>query len=687
MLALNEVVEQLMEEGVSEDVDPVASKRPRKSRSRVWNDFKKVYVGNKVKAAICNHCKSQLTAGSNGGTSHLARHLRKCPRRILLNEKPPSLPCARPAAGKASSLKDWTFDQEISRSKLARMVVLHEYPFSIVEHEGLNDFLSSLNPMFKMITPSVVKEDCLAMFEKEKKSMREKFISSCQRVALTSNMWSSKQGLEYLSLTAHFIDDEWKLQKRVLMFSMVESPRNAMAVANVILKGVREWNLDGRISNITLDDGPMNDALVTDLKENLLLRNSLLLNGKLFHVRCAAHVLNFIVQDGLKEIHAVIYNVRESIKYLKSCPSRKQKFQELVREVGISYARGLCLDVASRWNSTYYMLERAVQFKKAFTSLALIDSGYKFAPSIDDWRRAEIVCKLLRTFYNAIKVVTGFHSPTSNLSFHEMWKVRTILHQEVSNEDHFIGTMARDMQKRFDKYWKVSYLHLAIPVILDPQFKMKYVEYRFTQAFGNEAHKYVGEVYNAMLALFGEYHMRSNSQLITREMHTSIAREAVGTSRDIDSLLDWDQHISQQNSIPRDVVGTSRDDIDALSDWDQHVSQQTNYQIVTELDRYLEDGIFPRKNDFDILNWWMVSETKYPTLARIARDVLATPAATVASELVFSSGGRFLNDFRSSLSCETAEALICTQDWLRAGKTTGMGTINDLEDDLSNLEL
>ncbi|KAJ0988890.1 hypothetical protein J5N97_007246 [Dioscorea zingiberensis] len=667
MLALNEVVEQLVEEGGSEDAEPLASKRPRKSRSRVWNDFKKVYVGNKVKAAICNHCKSQLTAGSNGGTSHLARHLRKCPRRILLNEKPQLLPCPRTAAGKANSLKDWTFDQEISRSKLARMIVLHEYPFSIVEHEGFSDFLMSLNPMFKMITPSIVREDCLALFEKEKKSMKEKFVSSSQRVSLTSNLWTSKQGLEYISLTAHFINDEWKLQKQVLMFSMAESPRNSMAVANVILKGIREWNLDSRISNITLDDAHMNDALVDDLKENLLLRNSLLLNGKLFHVRCAAHVLNFIVQDGLKEINAVICNIRESVKYLKSSPSRKQKFLELVREVGLSYTRGLCLDVASRWNSTYYMLERAIQFRKAFTSLALIDSGYKFAPSIDDWKRAEIVCKLLRTFYNAIKVVTGFQFPTSNLCFHEMWKVRTILHQEVSNEDRFISTMARDMQKRFDKYWKVSYLHLAIPVILDPQFKMKYVEYRFAQAFGNEAHKFVGEVYNAMLALFGEYHLRSNSQLMVRDMHNSIAREAVGTSRDIDTLLDWDQHISQQTSMAREVVGTSREDIDALSDWDHHISQQTNYQIVTELDRYLEDGIFPRKNDFDILKWWMVNETKYPTLARIARDVLATPASIVASELVFSSGGRVLNDFRSSLSCETLEAVVCTQDWIRAG--------------------
>lgn len=29
----------------------------------------------------------------------------------------------------------WKFNQEISRRELAEMIILHKYPFSIVEHE------------------------------------------------------------------------------------------------------------------------------------------------------------------------------------------------------------------------------------------------------------------------------------------------------------------------------------------------------------------------------------------------------------------------------------------------------------------------------------------------------------------------------------------------------------------------
>ena len=49
----------------------------------------------------------------------------------------------------------------------------------------------------------------------------------------------------------------------------------------------------------------------------------------------------------------------------------------------------------------------------------------------------------------------------------------------------------------------------------------------------------------------------------------------------------------------------------------------------------------------------------------IAKDILAIPLTTVASESAFSTGGRVLDQFRSSLTPKIVECLICTQDWIR----------------------
>ncbi|CAI0404889.1 unnamed protein product [Linum tenue] len=57
---------------------------------------------------------------------------------------------------------------------------------------------------------------------------------------------------------------------------------------------------------------------------------------------------------------------------------------------------------------------------------------------------------------------------------------------------------------------------------------------------------------------------------------------------------------------------------------------------------------------------------KYPTISEMARDILAVPISTVASESAFSTGGRVLDSFRTSLSPEVVEALICCEDWIRS---------------------
>ena len=63
-----------------------------------------------------------------------------------------------------------------------------------------------------------------------------------------------------------------------------------------------------------------------------------------------------------------------------------------------------------------------------------------------------------------------------------------------------------------------------------------------------------------------------------------------------------------------------------------------------------------------------MNSARYPTLAKMTRDILAILATTVASESAFSVGGRVIDERRSYLAPEIVEALLTTSDWLESTK-------------------
>nr|KAJ0185571.1 hypothetical protein LSAT_V11C900485360 [Lactuca sativa] len=85
-----------------------------------------------------------------------------------------------------------------------------------------------------------------------------------------------------------------------------------------------------------------------------------------------------------------------------------------------------------------------------------------------------------------------------------------------------------------------------------------------------------------------------------------------------------------------------------------------------ELDWYLSEQCESFDNKFNLFSWWKKNQARFLIIAAIARDVLAIPASNVASESSFSTGGRILDAFCSSLTPTTVEALICSQNWLRS---------------------
>jgi len=58
-------------------------------------------------------------------------------------------------------------------------------------------------------------------FMSENEKLRAMFLTSGAWVRLTSDCWTSIQNLNYMCITAHFIDSNQNLHKRILNFCLI----------------------------------------------------------------------------------------------------------------------------------------------------------------------------------------------------------------------------------------------------------------------------------------------------------------------------------------------------------------------------------------------------------------------------------------------------------------------------------
>ncbi|XP_037462368.1 zinc finger BED domain-containing protein DAYSLEEPER-like [Triticum dicoccoides] len=322
-----------------------------------------------------------------------------------------------------------------------------------------------------------------------------------------------------------------------------------------------------------------------------------------------------------------------------------------------------------RWNSTYTMLENALYFKDALLWFGNRDGIFKsnFSLTHDEWEKVRIMHDFLKTFYKVTCTLSGTKYPTSNLYFQCVFLVQSCVLKAFSEGHEFMAPMLVPMKEKFDKYWADYNVFLSCAAVLDPRCKLGFVSYCYGKLYApDEAQRRMHEVKKTLESLFAEYSGAAVSQTPS---------DGATNSR-----------------------GSRGDGSDMFDDYESYIqSQRTNVER-SQLDLYLEET--PRKlnDELNVLEFWSKSSMRYPELASMARDILAVPISSVASEQAFSMSRKVITPNRASLKPKTIEALMCLQDWYRwkmsqseEMSTTGGGPssshANELSSDSENDEV
>lgn len=611
-------------------------------RSEVWKDFTEDKRPDGSAGARCKHCGLLLSASSNSGTSHLNRHLKlHCPRKKYKDVKEMFASASVKQCNGGS--KGFKLDQDVSRRNLAKLVISAELPFDIVEQPTFVNFVMSLQPMFQFVGRETVKSDCVVLYEEEKCKTRNMLKSLKSRVSFSFDLWTSDQSIGYMALSAHFIDDDFVLKKKILNFKRIAYPYTSFMISDEIAKCIVEWELVEKVFALTLDNSPINDDMAMRLKENWY--EKLLANGNYLHIRCCVDILNSMAEDGIAVLHLVTERIRNIIKYVSATPSRMQAFNESAQQCELATSNGLMLDFSTKWNVTYDMLQSALSYKEALIRYARAHCQDMDAPTGDDWKKTEVIMKLLKAFVNAIDVFSRTKYPIVNLYYREVWTIRHLLQDEIASCDEMVRALTFEMQKKFKKYWNECNIILAIASILDPRYKFIFIQYCYEDTFGEETTKLkIDEIRDCLYKLYNDYEKGQKKNATCEESNRQGLSEFSGG-------LSTLEHVGKRKLEMEFAIYRSK-----------NILKKPKRN---ELDAYLETDVLPamEDEDFSVLSWWKKSAGIYPVLSMMAQDVLAIPVSIVASKSAFSSYSRLINQYGISLDSSIAETLICSRDW------------------------
>ena len=221
-----------------------------------------------------------------------------------------------------------------------------------------------------------------------------------------------------------------------------------------------ECGLD-RVMIVTVDNTTAIDTGLSYLRRQL--SQTSIASGKYLHTRCATHIVNLNVQDGLKEVDLLVKCVRAAVRYIRNGGSRIVKFKGLVEEEKLAKKPFLKLDVPARWNSMYIMLKSAIVYEKVFTKFADEDMSYVIDqseardglghPDEIDWQNAKKMADFLEHFYELSVRVSANLKITSPIFFHEIGEAHLLIKSWINSTDELQPAMGQRMKDKFNKYW------------------------------------------------------------------------------------------------------------------------------------------------------------------------------------------------------------------------------------------
>ncbi|KAE8616102.1 hypothetical protein XENTR_v10008718 [Xenopus tropicalis] len=599
-----------------------------KKTSKLWNHFS-ICSADSTKV-ICMHCGRTISRGkkpTNLGTSCLLRHLQRFHSNVLQNNSVSET--LRPADSQtpvntelaASSFEDTTDKFSDSHpvakkitSLIAEMIALDLQPYSFVNNVGFNRLLEYLQPQYSLPSASYFSRTAIPDMYENVKQIIVSHLKEAESgvIHFTAGIWMSSQTREYLTLTAHWVTFESSFRPHcenhhcsaLLHVSQIDCDYNDVSVQKHLEYLWESWIAScGLQIGITVTD---NHSIAKTLNES-----------EHSSVQCFGHTVDLIVNEAIKSqrmVQNLLSIARKICERVHRSTKAKEKLAELQKEYDLPQHH-LIQDVPSKWNTSFHMLDRLIEQKRAIDEMS-IECSFRELISCDQWEVMQSVCHALKPFEAASREMSMHMATLSQVipMIHILNRKIEMLFEETMGIDTMLKSLKEAMVCRLS-----STLHdprYIFATLLDPRYKASL----FSE---EEAEEYKQGLIRELEILSST----SDDALILNGCNKSSSPKSNGEENIWSLMANIKRSKALKEKLPEDIVFA-----------------------------YLEEEVL--EHNCDPLTYWNLKKSAWPVLAKLAVRFLGCPPSIIPSERLFNTANENCNFNQNRLMMEHFEQLI-----------------------------
>ena len=530
--------------------------------------------------------------------------------------------------------------------KIGEMMALDNQPYSMVENLGFVRLMEAAKPRYKMPGRKIFSEKIVpTIYEKALKCIKE-MTSEVHFMSLTTDFWSATaSGNQFLSLTGHCVFENFDQQAVVLHAKPFKDKHTGENINETIGNMIDQYNIPHHTIHSIVHDNASN--MVKGIEDS----NYDSLPCFIHTMQLALHECIF-KQRAVRDIIAKCKNLHTHFSKSYVASNRLHDLQRSSKHAVLKVLN----DCPTRWDSTFQMIERAVDIKEDIIEYSEV---YKCNVEFhtNDWILMEKISELLGLFYSITKQMSHRYANSGDIIPH-IQVLRRYVTDEVTKVrlcglNTTLASLCDSFEGRFSSY--EDNINCVYASYLNPCYKYS--------IFIDEKNDSVRSPENIELSLIEKFVEMEKEQAEREQIKNSSEEQNEKNNTDVQT---------EDSDAENDFDGFTHKNVNLLAKYHSQIRKErlsqpeesaeidtpslSRLNISRELTNFNKEPLLKlTDNPFD---WWKKNRKLFPHLSKMARKYLLCPPSSVESERLFSIGGNIMTDHRNRLGADNCEMLM-----------------------------